>query len=232
MSLQSDTWVTTCVRPIYELDCGRSVYHPTMVTEPEQNSTQLQDEGQTPEMDKACGVEHRASSPSLSLSMVGGTPISLGDETGLLPSTPLSSLLPTLFPPREAIYVGSSNVLSAIHHSRPGDGSHLGTTTRGTACKARCGPCLPEHPSTSEGSPFARDHKILDLALPFDLRSFPRLFTSVADVLEWILRHKGVSWRTHYIDNFLTMGQPNTPECKDNPAIMYITWLGVCMQET
>ena len=75
------------------------MYHPTMVTEPEQNSTQLQDEGQIPEMDKACGVEHRASSPSPSLSMVGGTPISLGDETGLLPSTPLSSLLPTLFPP-------------------------------------------------------------------------------------------------------------------------------------
>ena len=34
-----------------------------MVIEPEQNPTQLQDEGQTPEMDEACGVEHRALSP-------------------------------------------------------------------------------------------------------------------------------------------------------------------------
>ena len=41
----------------------------------------------------------RASSPSPSLSMVSCTPTSLGDETGLLPSTPLSSLFPHCSPP-------------------------------------------------------------------------------------------------------------------------------------
>ena len=100
---------------------------------------------------------------------------------------------------------------------------YLGATTRGTARTARCGPCHLEHPSTSRGSPFARDHKILDLGLPFDLRSFPTIFMSVTDALEWVLRHKGVSWRTHYGNNFLTIGQPNTHKCKDNLAIMIST---------
>ena len=53
MSGQSDTWATARVRPIHELDSGKSVYHPTMATEPEQNPTQRQDEGQTPAMDEA-----------------------------------------------------------------------------------------------------------------------------------------------------------------------------------
>lgn len=53
MSGQSDTWATARVRPIHELDSGKSVYHPTMATEPEQNPTQRQDEGQTAAMDEA-----------------------------------------------------------------------------------------------------------------------------------------------------------------------------------
>lgn len=32
----------------------------------------------------------------------------------------------------------------------------------------------------------------IDLALPFSLRSSPRIFTTVADVFEWIMLHRGV----------------------------------------
>ena len=38
--------------------------------------------------------------------------------------------------------------------------------------------------------------------------------------------HQGVTWSTHYIDDFLTMGQPNTTECRDNMDII----LRVCEQ--
>lgn len=54
----------------------------------------------------------------------------------------------------------------------------------------------------------------LDLILPFGLRSFAKIFVFVADALEWVLICKGMSWCTHYIDDFLVMNQPNTLECE------------------
>ena len=107
---------------------------------------------------------------------------------------------------------------------------YLGATTRGTARKARCGPCLPVHLEDHHLLGMHWGHKILDLTLPLiGLRSFPRIFMSVADALQWALWHKGVSWRTRYIDNSLTMSQSNMPKCEGNPAIMLSTceWLGV-----
>lgn len=34
----------------------------------------------------------------------------------------------------------------------------------------------------------------IDTTLPFGLRSAPKLFTALADALEWIVREKGVAW--------------------------------------
>ena len=48
----------------------------------------------------------------------------------------------------------------------------------------------------------------------------------MADALEWVFLHQGVTWSTHYIDDFLTMGQPKTTECRDNMDII----LRVCKQ--
>ena len=38
----------------------------------------------------------------------------------------------------------------------------------------------------------------IDAALPFDLRSAPKLFNALADALEWIAKHLGVEflWTT------------------------------------
>lgn len=66
----------------------------------------------------------------------------------------------------------------------------------------------------------------LDSTLPFGLRSALKIFTTVADALEWVFLRQGVSWSTHYIDDFLTMGQPKTTECRDNLNII----LKVCEQ--
>ena len=53
----------------------------------------------------------------------------------------------------------------------------------------------------------------IDTCLPFGLRSAPKLFNVLADLLEWILLHLGVSVLLHYLDDYLTMGPPNTQIC-------------------
>ena len=40
----------------------------------------------------------------------------------------------------------------------------------------------------------------IDLTLPFGLKSSPKICTSVAGALEWIMLNCGVSWGIHYID--------------------------------
>ena len=56
----------------------------------------------------------------------------------------------------------------------------------------------------------------IDTVLPFGLRSAPKIFSSVADALEWILLHKGVSTVIHYLDDFLTMGTADSGQCSRN----------------
>jgi len=67
----------------------------------------------------------------------------------------------------------------------------------------------------------------VDKALPFGLHSTPLIFSAVADALLWIMEHRGVSWAIHYVDNFLTIGRPNSDEFHQNMAIMHDT----CAQE-
>ena len=42
----------------------------------------------------------------------------------------------------------------------------------------------------------------------------------MADLLAWILEQQGVSILMHYIDDFLTMGCPMSPECQLNLDIL------------
>ena len=57
----------------------------------------------------------------------------------------------------------------------------------------------------------------INMALPFGLRSAPFIFSSVADLLEWILRHNyGLNFLLHYLDDFYTLGPPNSPACRYN----------------
>ena len=53
----------------------------------------------------------------------------------------------------------------------------------------------------------------IDIALPFGLRSAPKIFSAVSDALAWILQSKGVRYQLHYLDDFLLLGPPDTAEC-------------------
>lgn len=57
----------------------------------------------------------------------------------------------------------------------------------------------------------------VDMALPFGLRSAPYIFTSIADLVEWILKHNhGVDFLLHYLDDFHTLGPPSSQICQRN----------------
>jgi hypothetical protein len=62
-----------------------------------------------------------------------------------------------------------------------------------------------------------RDQFYVDMTLPFGLRSAPYIFTSIADLVEWSLKQNhGVGSLEHYLDDFHTLGPPNSVICQQN----------------
>ena len=61
-----------------------------------------------------------------------------------------------------------------------------------------------------------RDRLFLDNSLPFGLRSAPKIFNAAADAMEWIIRRKGVADVYHYLDDFITLGEPGADTCGRN----------------
>ena len=59
-----------------------------------------------------------------------------------------------------------------------------------------------------------------DTRLPFGLRSAPKIFTVVADALQWIFQENRVGWVAHYLDDFITLGPPGGQECHHNMELM------------
>ena len=59
-----------------------------------------------------------------------------------------------------------------------------------------------------------RNHYFVDKCLPFGLRSAPYLFNTVADAIEWMLRHHfNVHSCFHYLDDFFLVGPPLSEAC-------------------
>jgi hypothetical protein len=74
----------------------------------------------------------------------------------------------------------------------------------------------------------------IDSVLPFGLRSAPKIFSSIADALEWILLQHRVSLSLHYLDDFLTAGAPDSDQCRHNLnlIIMICEWLGIPLKQS
>ena len=62
----------------------------------------------------------------------------------------------------------------------------------------------------------------MDTALPFRPRSFSLIFTALADALFCIMRAINTD---NYIDNFITVGAPASPECEHNATVMHETYM-------
>ena len=57
------------------------------------------------------------------------------------------------------------------------------------------------------------DTVYIDGALPFGLRSAPKIFSALADGLLWIMLQYGIPRALHYLDDFLFLGPQNSDEC-------------------
>ena len=71
----------------------------------------------------------------------------------------------------------------------------------------------------------------LDKMLPFGLRSAPKIFSAVADGLQWILSQKGITHLLHYLDDFVfvaaSMGDASTQK---DILITTCTQLGIPLE--
>ena len=56
----------------------------------------------------------------------------------------------------------------------------------------------------------------MDTALSFGLRSAPKIFTAIADGLQWTLQQQGSCELLHYLDDFLFMGATGTKRCHES----------------
>eukprot|EP00731_Ephydatia_muelleri_P012479 Em0006g1373a len=54
----------------------------------------------------------------------------------------------------------------------------------------------------------------IDTTLPFGLRSAPKIFTAVADMLEWVFQKRGVKHVRHYLDDFILLGPTHNDTCQ------------------
>ena len=61
----------------------------------------------------------------------------------------------------------------------------------------------------------------VDGMLPFGLRSAPKIFTALADALEWCIAKKGVEFIYHYLNDFVVQGpRPDSEQCDQNLHIL------------
>ena len=67
----------------------------------------------------------------------------------------------------------------------------------------------------------------IDTALPFGLKSAPKIFNAVADTVEWIAKQQGVGTILHHLDDFLIVGDPGPVECAAQLTIL----LAVAMEK-
>lgn len=59
----------------------------------------------------------------------------------------------------------------------------------------------------------------IDNCLSFSLRSAPRLFNILEELLSWIVKSKRISFSIHYLDDFLTVGPAASSTCQQNLQI-------------
>ena len=73
---------------------------------------------------------------------------------------------------------------------------------------------IPVHPMDRNLQAVEWEGKVyVDPMLPFGLHSAPKLFNAVADGLEWYLRRRGIQHVFHYLDDFIIVAPPASPDC-------------------
>ena len=72
---------------------------------------------------------------------------------------------------------------------------------------------IPVHPEDRLLLGMQWENKLfIDAALPFGLRSAPKILSAVAEVLEWRAKFEGVTDVLHYLDDFLMISPAESPK--------------------
>ena len=80
---------------------------------------------------------------------------------------------------------------------------------------------LPVHPADRHLLMMSWNNSVyIDMCIPFGLRSAPKLFNVAADLLQWIAEHNKVTPLLHCLDDFLTLGPPQSEVCHHNLATL------------
>lgn len=75
---------------------------------------------------------------------------------------------------------------------------------------------IPVHPADHHLLGISwRGNVYVDRALPFGLRSAPKIFSAVADMISWVLHQQGIEFHIHYLDDFLLLGAPDSPQAAE-----------------
>ena len=139
------------------------------------------------------------------------------------------------FPKGRSVNDGISKVLASISYASVDDAVHyILTLGRGAQLVKldlrNAYRIVPVHPQDQrllaiswEGGTY------VDRALPFGLRSAPKIFSAVADTIAWVLHGAGIERLIHYLDDFLFVGSPNTDEAAQAKeiALRVLEHLGV-----
>ena len=135
-------------------------------------------------------------------------------------------------PANASVNDGISPDLCSIHYASIDDAAKIMCTIGRGARLAKLDIAhayrnVPIHPQDRPllGMEWEGGKLYIDTVLPFGLRSAPKVFSALADSLEWILTHQGVTHCIHYLDDFLTIAQDAT-QCQTNLQTM----LQVCAE--
>ena len=68
---------------------------------------------------------------------------------------------------------------------------------------------VPVHPDDRHLLGLVWENELyMDSVLPFGLRSAPKIFTAIADALEWVAKNCGITFLEHFLDDYITAGAP------------------------
>ena len=156
------------------------------------------------------GPLHRSLLPVVHTSPIGLVPKSEPDHWRLI--------VDLSFPFRHSVNDGISSEWSSISYASVDDAVelilHLGRGTQLVKLDLeKAYRNVPVHPQDQhllaiswEGDTY------VDGALPFGLRSAPKIFSAVADMVSWALHCAGIQHQIHYLDDFMFLGAPDTDE--------------------
>ena len=121
------------------------------------------------------------------------------------------------FPFGRSVNDGISSTLASVSYSSVDDAVqrilHLGKGTQLVQVDLKQAyHQVPVHPEDQHllAISWERRSVYVDRALPFGLRSAPKNFTAVADMIAWAFYRAGIQDQIHYLDDFLFLGPPAT----------------------